>query len=197
MAIDGSANRLNFKVNQFRFLSNTETFLDKRFDRWSRCYEWAYVLDIVKTIQPQTIHNTCCGYHEIHKQFHDCLLELCPNLVNSDISTNEINKSFHNFREYNILEPCSEQFDLVLCISTLEELPTQIEVVFNNLLDQLKPSGRLIVTCDYPDIDVSQLEDVLHVKCQDVENRLNGMNSFYKQSEHENLNVILMDLTKI
>lgn len=185
------------KINEFRFINNNESFIDKDFVNWSRCYEWGYVLSSLKNVNNNTIHNTCSGPGEIHKSFHDKLSKTNNKVDNSDIFETNINKTFDNFYLYNLLDKNNKKYDFVLCISTLEELDkNSIKVAFNNLLDQVKDGGRLIITCDYPDVDVGLLEEILNTKCRDSSTRLNGANSVYKQEQYTRLNVILIDITK-
>jgi SAM-dependent methyltransferase len=145
-----------------------------------------------------TIHNTCCGgTQELHKQFHDKLKSINPNISNSDIVATPMNQQFEDFHFYNILVPNDKKFDLVLCISTLEEIPnkqTNIAIGFDNLVKQLNPNGRIVITCDYPDVPLNLLENIVGSKCEDVPNRLNGLNSIHKQSQYKHLNIVLLDL---
>jgi hypothetical protein len=185
------------KINEFRFLTNSESFVDRSFINWSRCYEWGYVLENVRNNSYKKIHNTCCGPSAIHKQFHDSLIRLNNNVINSDLIPTNTNKEFSNFKIYDLTKPCDEKFDLVLCISTLEEIPSyeNIKSAFYNLYNQLEEGGRLIITCDYPDVKIEYLEEILGQKCVDSE-RLNGSNSVYVQTEYKHLNVVLIDITK-
>ncbi len=184
------------KINQFRFLTPNETFVDKSYHNWSRGYEWGYVLDYLKDKSQLTVHNTCCGQIEIHKQFATALSETNCHIVNSEVNQSRINQTFDNFTYYDLLTPCDTKFDLVLCISTLEEIPEHITTIYNNLLDSVKPGGRLIITCDYPDVEVELLEGLLGQKCQTPEIKLNGENSYHQDLTYKHLNVILIDITK-
>lgn len=185
------------KINEFRFLSNNESFIDKDFVNWSRCYEWGYVLNILKNKNNLKIHNTCAGPSEIHKSFHDKLVKTNNIVYNSDIFETEINKYFNNFYKYNILEENANKYDIVLCISTLEEMDSKYRKQgFDNLFNQLNDNGRLIITCDYPHVSIKELESFINSNCLDTNIRLNGSNSFYKQPEYNNLNIILLDIQK-
>jgi hypothetical protein len=185
------------KINEFRFIRKDESFIDQRFVNWSRCYEWGYSLDVIKQYNNSKIHNTCCGPSEIHKQFHDSILEINQNVVNSDLISTETNLQFKNFKEYDFLNEENEKYDIVLCISTLEDVGSDnIPKAFNNLLNQLNDKGRLIITCDYPMVSIELLEGILKSKCQDFDDRLNGKNSVYSDSHHSHLNVILIDIEK-
>lgn len=185
------------KINEFRFLNPQENFLDRSFYNWSRCYEWGYVLHVLKNYNNIKIHNTCCGPSEIHKQFHDALCDTGNTIINSDNRITDMNSKFQNFKVYDLTTKDTEKYDMVLCISTLEELPkNEAENVFNNLLDQVKPGGRLIITCDYPDVSVETLEKILSHKCERAETILNGTNSIYAEFTYSHLSVILIDIEK-
>jgi len=185
------------KINEFRFIEKNENFIEKKFVNWSRCYEWGYVLSIINNLENKTIHNTCAGPGEIHKSFHDELNKTNNKIYNSDIFETNVNKNFTNFFKYNILEKNKQKYDLVLCISTLEEIDqNHLEDGFNNLLNQVNKHGRLIITCDYPGANIEKLESIIGLKCKDSNNRLNGLNSVHKQPEYSHLNVILIDITK-
>lgn len=55
-----------------------------------------------------------------------------------------------------------EQFDLIYCISVLEELPQEAQLAaFKQFRRVLKADGRLVVTFDYPDIDLEGLRSTL------------------------------------
>ena len=56
--------------------------------------------------------------------------------------------------------------------------------------------GRLIITCDYPDANLCDLEKILETKCLDAEERLHGLNSIYPNGCFEHLNIILIDIYK-
>ena len=191
------------QIKEFRFLSWNEPFIDKQFKNWSRCYEWGYVLNECKKInKPITIHNTCCGPSEIHKQFHDELIKVPDATVyNSDIFRTDTNKDFNNFFIYSIEHLNIIKYDMVLCISTLEELNKKedsqiINKAFSSLYHQTGIEGRLIITCDYPMIQPELIESIIGEKIKDTPNRLTGMTSFYKQPEYKDLSIILLDIQK-
>ncbi len=188
------------KIKEFRFLNPHEDFIDERFHNWSRCYEWGYVLHAIKNFSDIKIHNTCCGPSEIHKQFQDALCDTGNIIVNSDNEMTHINSEFKNFKIYDLTTKDiedTEKYDFVLCISTIEDLPgSEIENVINNLLDQVKPKGRLIITCDFPMVPIELLEGILSHKCERSEIVLNGTNSSFQDTYHSHLNVILIDIEK-
>lgn len=204
----------SLQVNQFKFIT-PDDYRDTQFFNWSRCYEWGYVLKVIRDEYKERIkvHNTCAGPGEIHKQFHDELIKENVEVTNSDIVITEINKSFTNMTKHDLTKPWKnkEEFDLLLCISTLEEIPTvnkrfkglyeerkkNLKSILNNLYDQLKPDGRLIVTLDYPDIDYKIFEDIFDKKISNLENRLLSPYAMSSAGELSLLSVILLDVKKL
>jgi len=184
-----------FLVREFRLLRSNDPFDDT--PNWSRRYEWKYVLDQIRSNPSlNKIHNTCCGPEAIHKFFHDRLVSLGRTVINSDIVETPINRNFSNFRTYDLLEPSQEQYSCVLCISTLEELPSAdlIRIAFSNLLNQVSGPGRLIITCDTPPVAIELLEQIVGAPCDRLGPILSGENSSYRDARFSELNVILLDL---
>lgn len=185
------------KINQFRFLNNAEAFLNPIFRNWSRCYEWGYVLDVLSAQKDISVHNTSCGGCEIHKQFSSALDATGNKIYNTDVCTTDLTSTLSNFSIYNLTEKNANLYDMVLCISTLEHMTiNEQRLAFDNLLDQTKDGGRLIITLDYPDANLEQIESLLGRKCLDCNTRLNGNNSYYRDSTYSHLNIVLIDITK-
>ena len=183
-------------INEFRFLCPNEIFFNQRYKNWSRCYEWGYVFGLAHFCKFKTAHNTCCGTNALHNLFASDLVSLIPHVLNTDIFPSDNGVVFDNHKIHSVIDPYNDRFDLVVCISTLEELPPQeIETVLKNLLDQVNPGGRLIITCDYPQVNIPVLEAFTGVPITDVSVRLNGSNSIYANDGYQNLNIILIDIT--
>lgn len=204
----------SLKINQFKFITHDD-YRDDRFLNWSRCYEWGYVLKTIKDSYQEkiTVHNTCAGPGEIHKQFHDELIKQNVEVTNSDIVITEINKNFTNMCQHDLTKPWKnkEEFDLLLCISTLEEIPTvnkrfegsyeerkkNLKQILENLYNQVKPNGRLIITLDYPDIDYEIFEDIFDRKISNLESKLLSPFPMSSAGELSLLSVILLDVEKL
>lgn len=202
-----------FEIDEFRLLSRDDLY-SPCFPNWSRAYEWNYVLRRLLADPTRSVHNTCCGHSDGHALFHDRLVELCPRTVNSDRLRRGRNAEFRGFFEYDVCTPLDRTFDCVLCISTLEEIWLQdprrdlLARILANLLGQVRPGGRLIVTCDVstPDkpvyrlsgaIEVEVLEDLLGARCGVPEVRLTGIQSAYPDPNYADLEVCLIDLTRV
>jgi SAM-dependent methyltransferase len=71
----------------------------------------------------------------------------------------------------------SDNFDFVINISTVEEVNYNHWIIFNNLLDQVKVGGYLIITFDLPGLDLKLFEKKIGVSLKKEGNILNGVNS--------------------
>ena len=77
---------------------------------------------------------------------------------------------------------------MVLNVSTIEHLPSDKRLLsLKNLIDQLEDGGHLILTFDYPDIDILQIENFFGLKINKPDNIVS--NGF--------LSVVLIHLVKI
>lgn len=186
-------------VNEFRWLTVSDDYLSD-FDNWSRPYEYAWVLNNLKKnlLNNPHIHNTCCGTQPIHLQFSKKLNLLSDNVLHTDAVYSDLFNENVNFKLYNLEEKINLFFDVVICVSTLEELPkSSREKVFHNLYDQLKPGGRLLLTCDYPHVDLEFLEKKLKTSISTTNSdKLNSLNSIVKNEEFKELNIIVVDISK-
>jgi hypothetical protein len=187
------------KVIKYGFLQPDEPFQDASFDNWSRRYEWGYILNFLKSSGRKTsIHNTCCGSGPLHLSFL-MSLENYGFVTNSDLRRGECTNKIPGFFLHNVLDPWPGSFNLVLCVSTLEELggPDDIKRAYTNLCEQVLPGGDLIITCDYPDVDTDVLDDLVGRKVEDVPVRLNGSNSTRTQPEFSHLNIVLLHVKDV
>jgi len=181
------------KVNKFKFISPNDVHNpDFAIEfAWSRPYEYQACFEELKQRGASTVHNVACGGHyRVHRLFMNMLDENFS-CMHSDINT----EYFH----YDVSDPMpshKNHFTSVICISLLEHIDTPLEIVFKNLYDQLQIGGTLIITFDYPTVDLKAWEKFLQVKCQDGETRLSGANSIIKAPKWVNLNAIYLSITK-
>lgn len=191
-----------FKVEEFKWITINDDYMSE-FDNWSRPYEYAFFLNKIKSFsknkQNPSIHNSCCGTEQIHLQFAKKIQLLSNNVYHSDIKISELFKTNLNVYFNDITKPFDKKFDIVICVSTLEELRSeQRKDAFDNLIDQVNSGGHLLLTCDYPDVDLKFLETLLGKKISSTNNiKLNSMNSIVKTEEFSHLNIIAIDLLKI
>jgi hypothetical protein len=197
----------NFTVNTFNFISNTSLY-DIKWDNWSRCYEYELIINKLNELNNKNIkiHNSACGATlPIHKQFADYLKEIGYNILNSDnldpkYCRKRPFKYFpDNFINFNIISDIiNEKFDIILNISTIEHFHDKNDVkkAIFNLLSQLNINGKLLLTFDYPDIDINYIEKIFNIKCKDCDNRLNGSNSILQNNRYKNLNIVYLEIQK-
>lgn len=189
----------NFEVIDFRFAKFTDNH-DLKYKAWSRIYEYQYVIDFIKInkdISIPEIHNSSWGFEGVHVLFHDDL-DLIGECIHSDI----VHSEYRNTYYYDITTENREfanKFNFVINVSTIEHLETS-DVIYKsieNLFKQVKPGGYLILTFDYPRVNLSEIESFIEHKCTyDVKDILNGSNSKIVDERYENLNIVYLILKK-
>ena len=175
------------KIIDFRFITRNDLF-DKKYVAWSRIYEYPYVLNMLTQLganENSTIHNTSWGWEGCHVTFKNDLDDIYTNTLHSDIKKS----SLTNTTIYDITtkpeDNLVEQFDFVLNISTVEEVRYSHVTIIQNLLEQVKVGGYLIITFDYNDknttgvgsIRLKEVEQKFDIKLEDNTNKISGVNS--------------------
>lgn len=189
-----------FEVIDFRFAEITDKF-DIKYSAWSRVYEYKYVIDFIKEhkyndfIIPE-IHNTSWGFEGVHIIFRD-ELDLIGKSVHSDI----VYSIYRDSNYYDITTENKEfenKFNFVLNISTIEHLNNIKErlIAIQNLFKQVKIGGYLILTFDYPRVNLLEIENLVNKRCEVPINVLNGKNSVCPNKNYENLNIVYLILQK-
>lgn len=188
---------MDYQCVDFRYLTTNDP-CDDKWMHWSRVYEWETALEKVKQGNYQSIHNTSCGGLDkddcLHLTFCRELESLCPDVTHSDVWGEnwivEDKPESDNFVYYDITQPFEDRkFDLVLNISTMEHLePLQQVAAARNLLTQVNPGGKLIVTLDYPSVDIRIMQVLFGVKAFAQPNMIQGP---------QGLNVLYMEIDKI
>lgn len=151
---------ISFKVLEFRLFDSSDP-RDERWEEWSRVYEYKFILEKVnelsKTAQT-SIHNTCWGYQGIHIKFKDELESKYSQMTNSDILSSALpNTQVYDLRKSPKKE-WTEEFDFVINVSTIEEIESSHLKVIKHLLYMVKPGGYLLVTFDFPGINLTYIE---------------------------------------
>jgi len=189
-----------FEVIDFRFVSTDDKY-DLKYklsDAWSRVYEYKYVYDFIVTQNKENpqIHNSSWGFGGVHVVFRD-EIDLIGNCLHSDINESKLKESYY-YDITKIDNNLLNKFDFVVNISTIEHLNSSKDMILaiQNLYDQLKPTGYLILTFDYPRVDLDEIEKFLGIKCEKCDNMLNGTNSIYPNTTYENLNIVYLILQK-
>jgi len=195
-------NQNNSQVVEFRFLEVNDS-CDTKYEAWSRIYEYPYVLDTLVKLNANnesTIHNSSWGFGGCHVTFKNDLDRLYKNTTHSDIKESTLTNTI----VYDITQKIEEKyinfFDFVLNVSTVEEVNYPNDIVLNNLFEQVKPGGYLIVTFDYDknnfntfgngSMNLSCVENYLNKKIQDnhYNSNINGSNSVLPNNLFPGLN---------
>lgn len=197
------------KVVEFRYL-NTRDNHDKKYKWWSRVYEYKYVLDVLKKLgatSESQIHNSSWGWEGCHITFKNDLDNQYCNTVHSDVKQSTLDKTI----VYDITKKCEDKyknyFDFVINVSTVEEVNHPNDKVLNNLLEQVKTGGYLIITFDHNknspptfgkgSINLTNVEDFVNKKIDPPSNYiLNGSNSILPNSRYAHLNCGVLVIQK-
>jgi SAM-dependent methyltransferase len=204
----------SFTVNSFSYIRKNDN-CDLVWKNWSRCYEYVWILNKLEEYKFnfKSIHNTACGgCLPIHKQFADELCRLGQKHHFKVVNSDNMDPKYHkkkpfkfiplNFHKYDLItdEGIQDTFDIILNISTIEHFPTNESIIkcMNNMLNKLNPGGKLLLTFDYPDINIGLLESFFKAKCLDVQltERLCGENSPIPDKNYTHLNIIYLEVTK-
>ena len=186
---------------------------------WSRIYEYPLVISIIKKYYKEDykIHNSSWGFAGCHVLFKEKLDELFKTVYHSDIIKSDFNNTF----VYDITKTPEkeerEKYDILLNVSTLEDVNYNHIDIFNNLFLQLKKGGIFIATYDLnkkvenkiisfflnkewsSKSRVLQLEKFEKLFSKKIEVRgepLNGMNSHLKNLKCKRLNCGVMVIKK-
>jgi hypothetical protein len=190
-----------FEVLEFRKINRNDIFDHSYNDgfAWSRIYEYPLVLNEIekyfkddKTIQ---IHNTSWGFQGIHVMFKNTLDSKYENVIHTDIVKSDLPKtSIYDITKEDI--NLEKKFDAVINISTLEEVSDNHILILNNLFNQVKENGILIITFDIPGLQISEFEKLLNVNIKTSNNDISGINSELPNSYGQNLNCGILVLKK-
>lgn len=183
----------NYEVMEFRLLSTDDIFNNTFNDglAWSRIYEYPLVLNLLKKYannKEPTIHNTSWGFEGVHVLFKEKLDIFSKNTLHSDIRRSNL----PNTTVYNITQPppkeLKNKFEFVLNISTVEEVNYNHITIIENLLDQVILGGYLIITFDYPGLNVNLIESKYKISLYVPPNPINGTNSQLINKKYAHLN---------
>jgi hypothetical protein len=190
------------KVIEFRYLNNTDSY-DKKINEyvslaaWSRPYEYSFVLDVIERENSKNIkvHNTSWGFADVHDILRKQLNSLYE-CVHSDIRSSNHPKT----KVWNIKDPPSNEelnfYDVVVNVSTVEEVEGNHVEILKNLLSMVKPNGILIVTMDVPGAQIYEISNWLEQNVKETGQKLNGSNSSLPNMNYSNLNVVALVVRK-
>ena len=203
---------INNKIPKYELLEFRKIHLDDSYDElyndnsaWSRLYEYKMVFDWLEKLVDKNslIHNTSWGFEGVHILFKNKLDSHFPNVIHSDIRKSEFSNTFI----YDITKTPEEsecnKYDVVVNISTLEEVNFNQIKIINNLFKQVKVGGYLVITFDIIDnykgngsMDVNALENNLGLKIKQFSNNLNGSNSKLPNQRYSYLNCGILVVKK-
>lgn len=190
------------KLLEFRKLNLNDTYNDYYNDgyAWSRVYEYELVNQMIIKYggynKDYKIHNTSWGFQGIHIKYKNILDELYPSAIHSDILYSDLPKTLVLDITKEPINEMKESFDIVINISTLEEVSHDHLSIFNNLLQQVKPNGLLICTFDLPGLQVEKFETLFNQKLKTSNNDLNNNNSKLKNLSNSILECGIMVIRK-
>lgn len=119
---------------------------------WSRFYEYAFASEFLEDWM--TIADAGCGLEHPFKWYAAKRAKkvYCVDM-DSRIKDLELDKNMEFIHDDLITFKLPELVDTIFCISVIEHIPKPaIPVVLDTFKMNLKPGGKIILTCDYPTI---------------------------------------------
>lgn len=196
-------NMSELEIFEFRKVNTNDPY-DEKYDdgaAWSRVYEYRLVVEEMRkhsVINKSTaLHNSSWGFEDLHIQFKDELDSISDNCIHSDIQESALPKT----SLWNITKKPPkdylEKFDVVMNVSTMEEVDFEHMKVFNNLLSQVKVGGLLICTFDLPGLQLPAFESRFERKLETSATDITGLNSKLQNKTYGNLSCGIMVLKKL
>jgi len=168
---------------------------DTKYGAWSRIYEYPMVLDKIREYAPGadiSIHNSSWGFNEIHVGFKDDLEAEFREVINSDILPSDV----PNTEIWDLTKaPAKEylnKFEVVLNVSTVEEVDADHLMIIEHLISQIKPGGLLIMTFDLPGMQLKKLNGLVNRQLEEFDDNINGGNSVIPTKKYSHLNCGLL-----
>jgi len=169
-------------ILKFGFFSSDDNY-DMRFRHnicWSRIYEYPFVLEEIesykrdKQISSPKIHNCSWGFDSMHVAFKTWL-DIFYDSIHSDIRPS----SLYNTELWDITRESNykNKFDIVINVSTLEEVEGEHMLFLKNHYNQLKDGGRLIITFDYPGFQLEKFQSLINRDIKTPNNLLTPLTS--------------------
>ena len=192
----------NIEILDFRKI-NTNDIYDERFDdgyAWSRVYEYPLVLKIIDNYFSDnkiSLHNTSWGSVGVHIVFKNVLDSLYPNTVHSDILPSDFDKTFIYDITNTPSDELIENFDVVINVSTVEEVNHNHLNIISNLFKQVKQGGILVITFDLPGLQIDEIENSLMVKLLNSDSDISGNNSVLINNHCAGLNCGILVIKKL
>lgn len=190
--------RFSFDTLEYRKIRLSDRH-ETKYDAWSRIYEYPLVLDKIREYSSGSnisIHNSSWGFNEIHAGFKSDLESEFGEVVNSDILPSDV----PNTEIWDLTQPPAsayiDKFDVVLNVSTVEEVDADHLMIIENLISQIKPGGLLIMTFDMPGMQLKKLNNLVGQELVEFEDNINGANSVLPTKKYSHLNCGLLVLRR-
>lgn len=186
------------EILEFRKIRLSDRY-DKKYGAWSRIYEYPLVLDKIKehnNVDNPKIHNTSWGFEGCHVTFKNDVDDLYIESYHSDIKPSTLPKTgvWDLTKEPN--EEFVNNYDVVLNVSTMEEVKFNHITIFNNMLKQVKDGGILVCTFDLPGLQLEKFEGLFKQKIERFDDELDGSVSVTPNNKYEHLSCGLLVIRK-
>lgn len=186
------------KLLEFRKIRVSDR-TEAKYEAWSRIYEYPLVLDTIEKYKDGkdiSIHNSSWGFGGCHVTFKDEIESRYRNVIHTDIKPSEL----ANTAVWDITKAPPEEylnrFDVVINVSTVEEVKFSHVKIFHNLLSQVKEGGILICTFDLPGLQLRKFEKLFGEKIAFFDDELNGAISEFPNPKYKRLKCGLMVVEK-
>lgn len=184
------------KTLEFRKIKTSDR-CDIKYGAWSRIYEYPLVMDMIEKHgnSPKYIHNSSWGFEGCHVIFKEDLdgkyKVLHTDIKGSNLPNTDVWDITTSNKKYDDL------FDVVINVSTVEEVNFDHITIFNNLFNQVKKGGILILTFDLPGMQLDKFEKLLGQKIVTFDDEINGNNSQIPNPQFGYLTCGLLVIQKI
>jgi len=185
------------KILEFRKIRRSDR-CDEKYVAWSRIYEYPLIMDMIKKysdVKNPSLHNTSWGFEGCHVTFKNDLDHILSDCIHSDIKVSNLPKTEIWDITKSSRSEWHDNFDVVINVSTLEEVDYDHVEIFDNLLAQVKPGGLLICTFDLPGLDLPKFENMFS-NIERFDDELNNHNSNIPAFKERNLECGLMVIQK-
>jgi len=164
---------------------------------WSRIYEYPLVLKELAKHHPKasSVHNSAWGFLDVHVRFKD-KLDAAYDARHSDLRPSTLSNTF----VYDITQPPEqdeiERYDVVINVSTMEEVDADHWQCFQNLYAQVKPGGLFVATFDLPGLQLPKFESEFERELAVTGTVVHGNNSLVRNRKYRKLTCGIMTLRK-
>lgn len=173
--------------------------VDKKYEAWSRIYEYPLALDMIdkyKATEAPKLHNTSWGFEGCHVFFKNDIDAIYSDSLHTDIKASNLPKTNIWDLTKTPKDEWLNNFDVVLNISTMEEVNFDHMVIFENMLTQVKDGGILVCTFDLPGLQLEKFEKLFGQKIETFDNEINGSTSELPNHKYKHLTCGLLVIRK-